>query len=327
MAMKLPLLNVGHISTPEPHYVPGYTGYCPQLMYRIGNTYSSLSHKLLLDPTVSHSEKLILSDRSTDDYHVHRPTLKEIDATGTIVPRHEDMDSRDVTYQKSLMPGYEGFIPKTQNKFGRRYAVVTSEGLNEFERDCQQTRAQIKKLRHRTAQPISSISEFSYGDRMKFLKNDYRFPLEATRPDALGVSKEVPVENLPPLPELPYSRHSPPHFMENSSKEKFTILGYTGHKPFLWPRFGEPNITLTKKAFCDFTNSYEHRKSTEWVPIAPAGTGTCQPSAPIHQIYMKNIGLVPSYMGHVPGALFRYGKTFGNDSRDAKKCLKKCYEV
>ncbi|XP_053688774.1 UPF0605 protein GA14893-like [Sabethes cyaneus] len=324
--MKMPALNVGHISTPEPHYIPGYTGYCPQLMYRIGNTYSSLSHKLLLDPSVAHSEKLILSNRSTDEYQVHRPTLKEIDATGTIIPRHEDEDLRDTIYQKPLMPGYEGYIPRTQSKFGRRYAVVTSEGLNEFERDCLRTRAQMKKLRHRVAQPISTISEFSLGDRMQFHKNDYRFPLEATRPDAMGVCKEVPVENLPPLPALPYSQHTPPLFMENDNEQKYTKLGYTGHKPFLWPRFGEPNVALTKKALCDFTNSYQHRRSTEWVPIAPAGTGTCQPSAAIHEIYLKNIGLVPSYKGHVPGAMFRYGKTFGNDSKNAKKCLKKCYE-
>lgn len=81
--------------------------------------------------------------------------------------------------------------------------------------------------------------------------------------------------------------------------------GYTGHKPFLWPRFGEANVPLTKKSMCDFTNSFQHRRNTEWVPIAPAGSGTCQPSAQVNEIYMKNIGLLPSYKGHVPGAMFR----------------------
>lgn len=47
-----------------------YTGYCPQFIYRVGNTYSSLSHKLLIDPTVAHAEKLVLSDRATDEYQV-----------------------------------------------------------------------------------------------------------------------------------------------------------------------------------------------------------------------------------------------------------------
>ncbi|XP_055631965.1 UPF0605 protein CG18335-like [Toxorhynchites rutilus septentrionalis] len=322
----MPALNVGHLGTPEPHYIPGYTGYCPQFIYRVGNTYSSLSHKLLIDPTVAHAEKLVLSDRSTDEYQICRPSQKEIDATGVIIPKHEDEDIRDTIYRKPLMPGYEGYIPRTQSKFGRRYAVVTSEGLDEFERDRLQTRAQMKKLRHRTAQPISTISDYSLGDRMKFHKSDYRFPLEATRPEAAGMVRKVPIENLPPLPSLPYTHHDPPHFMEIGNCEKYFKLGYTGHKPFLWPRFGESNIPLSKKALCDFTNSYQHRRCTEWIPITPAGTGTCQPTDAVNGIYMKNVGLIPRYMGHVPGAMFRFGKTYGNDSRDAKRCLKKCYE-
>lgn len=48
-----------------------YTGFCPQYKYRIGDTYGSTTHKLLLDPTVSHAEKLIISDRSRDDYDVN----------------------------------------------------------------------------------------------------------------------------------------------------------------------------------------------------------------------------------------------------------------
>lgn len=83
------------------------------------------------------------------------------------------------------------------------------------------------------------------------------------------------------------------------------LPGYTGHKPFLWPRFGEANVSLTTKALCDFTNSYQHRRSTEWEPIALAGAGTTQPSARVNEIYHKTIGLVPNYQGHVPGATFR----------------------
>ncbi|XP_055609427.1 UPF0605 protein CG18335-like isoform X2 [Uranotaenia lowii] len=295
-------------------------------MYRIGNTYSNLSHKLLIDPTIAHSENLILSNRSNDEYQVTRPTMKEIDATGTIVPRPEGEDARDTIYQKPLMPGYEGFIPRVQGKFGRRYAVTTSEGLSEFERECQRARAQTKRLRHRTAQPVSTISEYSLGERMKFNKNDYRYPLEATRPDASGVCKEIPVENLPPLPNLPYSPHDSPLYMDNGNPEKYTKLGYTGNKPFQWPRFGEPNMQLSKKSLCDFTNNYQHRRATEWVPIAPAGEGLCQPPSAANEIYLKNTGLVPTYEGHIPGAMFRFGKTFGNDSRDAKRCLMKCYK-
>lgn len=52
------------------HFENRYTGFCPQYKYRMGDTYGSTTHKLLLDPTVSHAEKLILSDRTIDDYDV-----------------------------------------------------------------------------------------------------------------------------------------------------------------------------------------------------------------------------------------------------------------
>lgn len=47
-----------------------YTGFCPQYKYRIGDTYGTTTHKVLLDPTVHHAEKLVLSDRLADDYQV-----------------------------------------------------------------------------------------------------------------------------------------------------------------------------------------------------------------------------------------------------------------
>ena len=85
----------------------------------------------------------------------------------------------------------------------------------------------------------------------------------------------------------------------------FLSVGYTGHKPFLWPRFGESNVPISSKALCDFTNSYNHRRSTDWEPITLAGAGTSQPSAKVNEIYHKTIGLLPNYQGHVPGAMFR----------------------
>lgn len=45
-----------------------YTGHCPEYKYRIGDTYGSTTHKILLDPSVQHSERLVLSDRTADDY-------------------------------------------------------------------------------------------------------------------------------------------------------------------------------------------------------------------------------------------------------------------
>ena len=89
------------------------------------------------------------------------------------------------------------------------------------------------------------------------------------------------------------------------SKKIFKIIGYTGHKPFLWPRFGEESKIAVKNGWADFTSNYHHRQSSEWAPISNAGNGTTLATAPMHEIYQKNTGLMPNYQGHVPGSLFR----------------------
>ena len=80
-----------------------YTGYCPQYVFRAGNTYGSCTHKLLVDPTINHSQNLILSDRTPDDHQVFRPAQKDID----IVKAR--FRQGNTIYQHPMIPGYEGF--------------------------------------------------------------------------------------------------------------------------------------------------------------------------------------------------------------------------
>lgn len=55
--------------------------------------------------------------------------------------------------------------------------------------------------------------------------NDYKLPLHAVRPDCAGVIREQRPDQLPAAPPMPYSRHTPPHFMQNDNKEKYLKLG------------------------------------------------------------------------------------------------------
>ncbi|CAH1989132.1 unnamed protein product [Acanthoscelides obtectus] len=114
------------VSSPNPHFIPGYTGFCPQYKYRLGDTFGTTTHKVLLDPTVHHAEKLVLSDRSGDDFQTFRPATKEIDIVNE---RHGD-----TIYRHPMVPGYEGFVPKEHGKFGQRYTVQATEALADFEK-------------------------------------------------------------------------------------------------------------------------------------------------------------------------------------------------
>lgn len=207
------------IETPQPHYIPGYTGYCPQYIYRVGDTYGTLTHKLMIDPCVAHAEKIVLSDRIADDYHVYRPTLREID----LIRSRES--NGDPVYKHPMTPGYEGFIPRINGKFGQRFSISATEGLSDFERDSQKNRLEARRLKHRGALLKSTSTRGrSLGER-SLLGNDYKLPLSAVRPDCQGIIREIPQNQLVSPPVLPYTNHSPPHFMDNDDPEKYIKLG------------------------------------------------------------------------------------------------------
>ncbi|XP_037037405.1 UPF0605 protein GA14893-like [Bradysia coprophila] len=309
---------LSNLETEQPSFIPGYSGYCPQYKYRIGETFGSQTHKLLIDPCAGHSENLILSDRTVDDYHIERPTLQEID----IVKKHE-RDSGDTIYKYPIIPGYEGFVPRINGNCGQRFFVAATEGLAEFQMDNLKNRRKRNVLRHRGALQQKSVKGRSLGERL-LTTNPYRLPLTSVRPECKGVVRDLEVaqSKLPSEPTIPYSKQTSPFFMENSEAEKYLKSGNAGHKPFAWPLFGKDHQRITNDALCDFSNNFNHHKSTEWAPIVHTGVGASIPSESCHQIYHRNIGLLPNYGGHVPGAVFRFGQTYGADSLDAKRWLR-----
>lgn len=143
------------------NFILSYAGYCPQYKYRIGDTFGSHTHKLLIDPCAGHSEKILLSDRSTDDYHVERPTLQEID----IVKNHE-RDAGDTIYKYPTIPGYEGFVPRINGTYGQRFSVAATEGLAKFQMDNLRNKRKRNVLRHRGAVQEKLNKGRSLGERL-----------------------------------------------------------------------------------------------------------------------------------------------------------------
>lgn len=97
--------------------------------------------------------------------------------------------------------------------------------------------------------------------------------------------------------------------------------GHTGKRPFTFPHFGHRHDGLPNCPLYDFTNNYYHRRSAEWQPISNAGFFRFEKNDGANEIYLRNMGLIPSYAGHVPGGQFVYGETFGKLSRNAKRVL------
>ncbi|XP_028458439.1 LOW QUALITY PROTEIN: ciliary microtubule inner protein 2B [Perca flavescens] len=112
------------LMTPDPHYVPGYAGYCPQLKYTMGKSYGQLTAKLLTSPEVKHSNHLVL--------HTGHVPSTESDAGLTLrsIP-----DSN----LKKMIPGYTGFIPKSRTTFACSYAETSRKAPSEFYQDQRQS--------------------------------------------------------------------------------------------------------------------------------------------------------------------------------------------
>ncbi|XP_076232496.1 CIMIP2 protein CG18335 [Calliopsis andreniformis] len=304
------------LTSPEPHFIPGYAGYCPQYNFRCGETYGSLTHKLLLDPTVNHAETLVLSNRVTDDYEVQRPPKNDIDIVNARYKR------TDPIFIHPIMPGYEGFTPKLHARNGQRYTVLATEGLAEFERQQLKNKAALNELKQTIAMQSGQGEPRNLKERL-LIKSQFKLPMLAVRPDCVGVMRNLFVDEKYEVPR----DHSPsPYFMDNANPQKYFISRYAGHIPYGYSHFGASNVPATNSALCDFTSNYRKRQSTEWAPVTisrPDPPLLIQPTT----LYHKHVGMIPNYLGHVPGETFRFGKTFGADTKDAKRWLRGDFSV
>ncbi|XP_035628072.1 protein FAM166B-like [Oncorhynchus keta] len=258
--------------TPDPHYIPGYAGYCPQLKYHLGKTYGQLTAKLLSSPEVSRSRRLVL--------HTGRFPSTETD-TG---PRDEIWRSHHGERRnlERMIPGYTGFVPKSQNYFSRTYAETCREALSEFDRDQQ-------RVRLASAIPLVSNSTIS-----EFKPRRLSTPLTA-------ISKEpAPYKTMDP-----WKPKGSPYFMADSSPHKYFISGFTGYVPKSRFLIGTGYPITTNKALVQFGKEMRRDPTSLQLPGEESGA-----LPPIPTVYPSHRGLLPSYTGHVPGYKFRYGQTF-----------------
>ncbi|XP_015681790.1 protein FAM166B [Protobothrops mucrosquamatus] len=102
------------LMTPEPHYLPGYGGYCPRYKFTLGRTYGKLTSQLLAAP--SRSGRLLLQPNCSLCAAKERPGHgRGSRAKGC-----------------SAIPGYTGFIPRAQHHFAKTYGEICRQAWLEF---------------------------------------------------------------------------------------------------------------------------------------------------------------------------------------------------
>ncbi|XP_035523337.1 protein FAM166B [Morone saxatilis] len=199
--------------TPDPHYIPGYAGYCPQLKYSMGKSYGQLTAELLTSPKVRHSNRLVLH-------------------TGLIPSTESDPAPALGTLPDSnlkMIPGYTGFIPKRQNYFACSYSETCRKAMSEYYRE-----GRPKIQRQSTALPpvVNYTNQHS----------------EKPKPTSTVISNKV----LSFEPLKPFTPPGIPYLMDDDDPHKYFISGFTGHVPKSRFLIGKSYPITTNQALIQF---------------------------------------------------------------------------
>ncbi|XP_039615085.1 protein FAM166B isoform X1 [Polypterus senegalus] len=263
------------LMTPDPHYIPGYGGYCPQLKYTVGNTYGRLTARLLTSPEVRHSKRLVLQSSP-----IQLPELEN--------KAHEQIWNSQKNKQKyslKLIPGYTGFVPKSQNHFSKTYAETCRDALMEFEKD-----------RHWRNEKNSAIRKASQQSLQQ---------LDQHNSSLVSIQKNVhPYRSLKEW----YAQRSP-YFMDDEDPNKYFVSGYTGYVPRARFLIGSGYPATTNHALILLNKQIQQGELEESGHQSNLKVDQSFPC--ISCIYPNNLGLLPNYTGHVPGYKYQYGHTFG----------------
>ncbi|XP_051972561.1 protein FAM166B-like [Xyrauchen texanus] len=267
--------------TPDPQYIPGYAGYCPQLKYHVGQTYGQLTAKLLTSPDVSHSQRLVLQSG-------HFPSTENDTGPISEIWRSQHEGRRNL---EKMIPGYTGFVPLRQNYFCKTYAETCREALLDF------NQKQERRLRAISADLPPAVNS-SFPD---FKPRRLNTPL-------IAISKDPAPYKSPD----PWKPQGSPYLMEDSSPHKYFISGFTGYVPKARFLFGAGYPMTTNKALIQFGKEMKAGQTSLGLPEEETD------SLPmITTIYPSKTGLLPCYTGHIPGYRFQYGHTFGQLTNNA----------
>lgn len=182
-----------------------------------------------------------------------------------------------------------GFIPKGQQYFGNRYAESCHKAMSSFEADQHKHRSKTEELRTLTSYQGPWPPSSGGGDAGT---SSITTPLRPVR------SKAEPFYSTP-------KEAGSPHYAPDSAPSKYHISGFMGFVPKAQRYIGQGYPIITSQAL------QEHERETKRLTRSCLEPVTiCRPpEKPMRslELYPKFTGLMPRYMGHIPGKEGRLG--------------------
>jgi len=288
------------LMTPDPYHTPGYGGFCPQFKYQIGQTFGRTTSRLLTDNDVASSGRLVLADTAPNTTCDDQSRKGRLDLIRT-----RTQSWGDQKLDMEMVPGYTGFIPKSQHYFGKRYAVNSINAISDFEGEQRGHSKKIRQLRMTEALQSGKILPKDTKDTpMPEITAKYSTPL-----------KPISRKAQPFISQSTPQHTRSPYFMENDNQHKRYMSGYTGFVPRSRELLGMGYPLITHHALNDFTDEVKRLECSNRKPIQIHRNEVAKANTAI--VYPVDMGLVPHYTGHIPGEKFRYGNTFGHSTKNA----------
>uniref|UniRef100_A0A8C4P9M1 Ciliary microtubule inner protein 2B n=1 Tax=Dromaius novaehollandiae TaxID=8790 RepID=A0A8C4P9M1_DRONO len=112
------------LMTPEPHYIPGYTGYCPHYKFSVGKTYGQQTSQLLTSLEVPRSCQMVLQPT--------RWSCQGTEPQDLLGEPEACWGAGTQPLSSIVIPGYTGFIPRAQHFFAKTYSEICKEARSDF---------------------------------------------------------------------------------------------------------------------------------------------------------------------------------------------------
>ncbi|KAJ3105269.1 hypothetical protein HDU97_008292 [Phlyctochytrium planicorne] len=286
---------------------PGFAGFVPSLKYQFGLTYGNATrHILQTDSSLKQGHIQKEHSRHIAEIRARRevagPSSSEEEYVWKKGNKYATADDR---FSFPPVPGYTGYIPRSQEHFGRPYVEATSASLADFMsmlKSKSELPARIRAIKNEQKPIISA----------KVSKKDNKAAGNKTGSSNAAAAAAAGGEAASPSkPTFAYSAASSPIDEKSPYKlpphhvEKTFISGYTGFVPRLQNHFGEPYSDSVRKAIDDFTAPRPSRDLYK----EPFKIQKIKSITKTHPI--------PGFTGFIPGSKYGFATTFGKTTEIA----------
>ncbi|GIY19279.1 uncharacterized protein CDAR_413991 [Caerostris darwini] len=283
--------------TPEPHCIPGYTGYLPGFgphkLYQFGKTYGKMTHDIMARHPVAGERFSRILSCDCNGRGKRDDTFK--------VWQHEHSTSNP-KYTNDMVPGYTGHVPKKESHCGQGFQKECRRGISDFQK--------LKMCESDCHKPSK------YVPPEDLLPRGITFPTRlCERPEHRKVPSYATFTN-------PMNYGQSVYEMSDLDPRKTYMPGYTGYYTGKCFDMGVTHSRGAHQDLCDLTSSKLERlvaekrpKINDWYrcpvlypPQPPVLDGYFPPE-------FQPCNPVPGYAGHIPG--YRdcgLGQSFGRSA-------------